>query len=54
MIQDKLEERENEAQLELLEEKLKLAESELLCSLQRAERAETYSNQLNSKCKYKV
>lgn len=48
-LQDKLEEREGEAQLELLEEKLRLAESELQCALQRAEQAEKRSSQLISK-----
>jgi hypothetical protein len=45
-LQEKLDEREAEAQLELMEEKLRLAESELLCALQRAEQAEKRSSQL--------
>jgi hypothetical protein len=46
LLQDKLDEREAEAQLELMEEKLRLAESELHCALQRAEQAEKRSSQL--------
>jgi hypothetical protein len=46
LLQDKLDEREAEAQLELMAEKLRLAESELHCSLQRAEQAEKMSSQL--------
>lgn len=48
-LQEKLEERENEAQLEIFEEKLKLTESELMCALERAERAELHSTQLSSR-----
>jgi hypothetical protein len=46
LLQDKLDEQEAEAQLELMEEKLRLAESELHCALQRAEQAEKRSSQL--------
>ncbi|XP_067006993.2 shootin-1 [Anabrus simplex] len=48
-LQEKLDQREADAQIELLEEKLKLSESELQCALQRAERAETQSNELNTR-----
>jgi hypothetical protein len=48
-LQEKLEEQESEAQLELMEEKLRLAESELQCALQRAEQAERKSSQLVTK-----
>ncbi|XP_054290161.1 shootin-1-like isoform X1 [Macrosteles quadrilineatus] len=48
-LQEKLDERDGEAQLELLEEKLKLAEAELQCALQRAERAENMTEQLSDK-----
>jgi hypothetical protein len=46
LLQDKLDEQEAEAQLELMEEKLRLAESELHCALQRAEQAERRSLQM--------
>jgi hypothetical protein len=49
LLQDKLEERETEPRLELVEEKLRLAESELLCALQRAEQAEKRAMQFSSK-----
>lgn len=48
-LQDKLEERETEPCLELVEEKLQLAESELHLAVQRAEQAEKRVMQLNSK-----
>lgn len=48
-LQDKLEERETEPCLELVEEKLQLAESELQLAVQRAEQAEKRAMQLNSK-----
>lgn len=48
-MQDKLEERETEPCLELVEEKLRLAESELHCALQRAEQAEKRAMQLSTK-----
>jgi hypothetical protein len=48
-LQDKLEERESEPRLELVEEKLQLAESELQLAVQRAEQAENRAMQLSSK-----
>lgn len=48
-LQDKLEERETEPRLELVEEKLQLAESELQLAVQRAEQAEKRAMQLSSK-----
>lgn len=48
-LQEKLEERETEPRLELVEEKLQLAESELQLAVQRAEQAENRAMQLNSK-----
>ena len=50
-MQNKLEEHEAEASLELMEEKLKLAEAELECALQRAQRAELESKQLQNQGK---
>ena len=49
LLQDKLEERETEPRLELVEEKLQLAESELQLTAQRAEQAEKRAMQLSSK-----
>jgi hypothetical protein len=49
LLQDKLEERETEPRLELVEEKLRLAESELHCALHRAEQAEKRAMQLSGK-----
>jgi len=48
-LQDKLEERETEPCLELVEEKLQLAESELQLAVQRAEQAEKRAMQLSAK-----
>jgi len=48
-LQDKLEERETEPCLELMEEKLQLAESELQLAVERAEQAEKRAMQLGSK-----
>jgi hypothetical protein len=48
-LQDKLEERETDPHLELVEEKLQLAESELQLAVQRAEQAEKRVMQLGSK-----
>lgn len=48
-MQEKLEQLESEDQIEVLEEKLKLCESELNCALQRAERAESNISLMSSK-----
>lgn len=48
MLQEKLEEKESNVEFEIIEEKLKLAESELEVVLQRAERAEITVEELEN------
>ncbi|XP_072752319.1 uncharacterized protein [Anoplolepis gracilipes] len=48
MLQEKLEEKESNVEFEIVEEKLKLAESELEVVLQRAERAEKATEELEN------
>lgn len=48
-LQEKLEFRETEAQLEVVEEKLRLAEEDLQIALQRAEKAEEAQKELEAK-----
>lgn len=53
-LQDKLEMLDSNERLEILEERLKLTESELFCAVQRADRAELKASQLNEKSEYKI
>lgn len=51
-LQEKLDALESNDRLEILEQRLKLTESELVCAVQRADRAELQANQLSEKSKY--
>ncbi|XP_075221950.1 shootin-1-like isoform X2 [Lycorma delicatula] len=48
-LQEKLDALESNDRLEILEQRLKLTESELVCAVQRADRAELQANQLSEK-----